>query len=416
MNTEEVPPAGHDLLHNIAPTRVLGVDVARGVALFGMMAVHVFSTFHSDGTPTAATFIAGGRSAATFALLAGVSLAFLSGGRHIVHGRTRTAVAAGIAVRALLIGAIGLALGYTQQIDVILPFYAALFLLTIPLLGLRPRVLAGIAGVVIVAAPVVLVATFDADLPYFNAGINPTFGMLLQDPVGLVVDLLVSGTYPAIAYIAYLLVGLAIGRLDLSSLRVARRLLSGGLALAVSAWFASSLLLFHLGGLTQLHAAAGSESDPARALNIILWEPDPTSVSTWWWLALRAPHSNTPLDLLLTLGSAMAVLGLALLMARIPTGARILRPLAAAGSMTLTFYSAHLIVLATGVLPGNPVVLYLTMVVTVLIVATVWRRWLGQGPLERLVATTARRARRAVAARRWGSALPRLGGLLRRMG
>jgi hypothetical protein len=32
-----------------------------GVALLGMMAVHVYETFWSDGTPTGATTIAAGR-------------------------------------------------------------------------------------------------------------------------------------------------------------------------------------------------------------------------------------------------------------------------------------------------------------------------------------------------------------------
>jgi uncharacterized membrane protein len=117
------------------PGRVIGVDVARGIALIGMMAVHVFATFDRHGTPTLATALAAGRSATTFVLVAGVSLAFLSGGQRVVDGRARTAAAAGIAVRALLIGAIGLLLGYAAdaiEVEVILPYYAALFLLAIP--------------------------------------------------------------------------------------------------------------------------------------------------------------------------------------------------------------------------------------------------------------------------------------------
>jgi len=88
------------------------------------MAVHVFATFDRHGTPTLATVLAEGRSATTFVLVAGVSLAFLSGGQGVVEGRARTAAAAGIAVRALLIGAIGLLLGYANdasEIEVILP-------------------------------------------------------------------------------------------------------------------------------------------------------------------------------------------------------------------------------------------------------------------------------------------------------
>jgi uncharacterized membrane protein len=67
--------------------RVIGVDVTRGIALFGMMSVHVLPTFNDNGTPTAATVVASGRSAATFVVAAGVSLAFISGGRTMVHGR-----------------------------------------------------------------------------------------------------------------------------------------------------------------------------------------------------------------------------------------------------------------------------------------------------------------------------------------
>ena len=93
-----------------------------------MMATHAFDTFNDNGTPTAATVIVGGRSAATFVVVARVSLAFISGGRTAVHGRHRTAGAAGVAVRAVLVGMIGLALGFTQldRLNVILPWRGAL--------------------------------------------------------------------------------------------------------------------------------------------------------------------------------------------------------------------------------------------------------------------------------------------------
>ena len=95
-------------------SRVIGVDVTRGLALLGMIAVHVFPTFHSRG-PSAATVIAGGRSAATFALVAGVSLAFLSGGRRAARGVEMTAARRGVVVRGVLVGAIGLACGYLTR-------------------------------------------------------------------------------------------------------------------------------------------------------------------------------------------------------------------------------------------------------------------------------------------------------------
>ncbi|HEX2805613.1 MAG TPA: heparan-alpha-glucosaminide N-acetyltransferase domain-containing protein, partial [Kineosporiaceae bacterium] len=255
------PSDGDGMIASPAPStsnkpRIIGVDVARCLALFGMIAAHVFEIFNDDGTPTASTVIAGGRSAATFVVVAGVSVAFLSGGRTVVQGRRRTAAAAGLAVRALLVGAIGLALGLAAAggVDVILPVYAVMFLLAIPLLGMPPRVLAGIAAAVIVLGPILLVATADAGLPYVGADAQPTLATLVRDPFGLLVLLFITGAYPVVAYLAYLCAGMAIGRCDLSSRLVAWRLLGGGLALAVVARVVSAVLLYPLGGLAHLAA------------------------------------------------------------------------------------------------------------------------------------------------------------------
>ncbi|HET9254368.1 MAG TPA: heparan-alpha-glucosaminide N-acetyltransferase domain-containing protein, partial [Pseudonocardiaceae bacterium] len=344
------------------PGRVIGVDVARGIALIGMMAVHVFATFDSRGDPTIATEVAAGRSAITFVLVAGVSLAFLSGGQRPVQGRTRTAAAAGIAVRALLIGMIGLSLGYTTgatKIEVILPYYAVLFLLAIPLLGLRPRTLALISAGLIAVVPVVIFAVVDAQGRSFRESNNPTFGHIAHDPSGLIVGIFVTGPYPVLAYLAYLCAGLALGRLDLSSRRVAAWLLGGGLGLALTARIVSAVLLFPLGGLRQLRGD-GSSSPASLATNVLLWDAKPNS--SWWYLALPAPHSLTPIDMIHTLGSAMAVLGAALLLMRVPVVARLLRPLAAVGTMTLTLYCGHVLVLAPGLPDDTPGTTFFLMV------------------------------------------------------
>ncbi len=380
------------------PGRVIGVDVARGIALIGMMAVHVFATFDRHGTPTPATVLAGGRSATTFVLVAGLSLAFLSGGQRVVEGRARTAAAAGIAVRALLIGAIGLWLGYAApEVDVILPYYAVLFFLAIPLLGLRPHTLTLIVIALTAVAPLVVLAGRSA----VGEAANPTFETLVDDPSGLIVGLLVTGIYPALAYLAYLCAGLALGRLDLSSRRIAAWLFGGGLGLAAIARIVSDVLLFPLGGLEHLQGGHLREvdlsgSDLVEARNVLLWDPELTS--SWWYLALPAPHSTTPVDMVRTLGSALAVLGAALLLSRVPVVARLLRPLAAAGAMTLTLYCGHLLVLATGVLDDAPEMMFFLLVVGAFAFGVAWQRWMGQGPLERLVAAAAGRARRAATA------------------
>jgi hypothetical protein len=94
---------------------------------------------------------------------------------------------------------------------------------------------------------------------------------------------------------------------------VAWWLLGAGAALAVAARVVSSIVLHPLGGLARLTSQDGSGAGPAE----LLWE-HPHLSSSWWYLALPAPHSHTPVDVTHTLGSAMVVLGAALLLTRVP--------------------------------------------------------------------------------------------------
>jgi uncharacterized membrane protein YeiB len=380
--------------------RFLGVDVARGVALISMLAANVFDDLDENGEPTLAVMTVTGRSATMFVMVAGISLAFITGGRHPVQGRDRRAVAVGIVVRALLIGAIGLALGYVAPGDfqVILPFYALFFLLAIPLVGLRPRTLALIAaGLVVIGPLLVLGAAFLGIDPVNEGGL--TFNDAVTDPIGFLLQLFVTGRFPAAVYMIYLLAGLAVGRLDLSSTRVAIRLLVGGLILAVISWFTSSVILFNLGGLEHLIDAAGPDSDPAMARNEMLW--DAPRVDSWWWLAVRSHHAATPIGATHSLGTAFAVLGAVLLVVRLAAARRLLWPVGVAGAMTLTIYSTQVLIVGSGWLSTDPLVLFLLTAVGAVVFAVIWRRFAGQGPLERIVSMAAGRARRAAMGWRW---------------
>lgn len=373
-----------------AVPRIVGVDVARGLALLGMFSVHVFGAFDAAGSPTPAWMFAGGRSSATFAVTAGIGLAFTTGGRWPATGRP--AIVA-VAARAAVIALIGLLLGYASRaadldVDVILVFYALLFLIAIPLLGLGPRLPACLSLFLAVAAPFAVHALRGVlPEPVFDG--DPTLQDVVADPLGLVSDLLVHGDYPVLAWTAYLCAGLALGRLDLTSRKIATRLLGGGLALVAGVWLLSSLVLFRFGGLRHLWSAEFPGASRAEAL----W--DSPDGATWWALLSRAPHTTTPFDMLLTLGSAVAILGGALLLTRSTPLTRALTPLAAAGSMPLTLYAAHVLLLATGALAGSPELLYAVMTTGALLFALSWRR-VGRGPLETVVAGAARRCREAV--------------------
>ncbi|GAA1754927.1 hypothetical protein GCM10009767_12850 [Kocuria aegyptia] len=379
------------------------MDAARGLALIGMVAIHILPAW-DPGTfePTAQWTLFAGRSAALFALLAGVGLAFSTGGRAPHTGRAMTADRAGVAVRALLIAGLGLAINHVlpgETIDDvpavnILVYYGAFFLLAIPFLRLSARVLFAWAGCFALAGPVLVHVLRDV-LPAVER-YNPDYLDLFGDPGATAARLLLTGTFPALPYLAYLLTGLAIGRLDLAGIRVQAGLVLVGVLLAVGAWLTSWMLVERAGGFDQLVSRTPG-LDEELVTDIIVFGPDPTlPTTTWWWLAVGGPYTNTPPALLLGLGSAMAALGLFLLLAR-RSGAWLL-PLSAMGAMTLTVYSVHLLALATEVHYDQPL-WFLVHVAVAMAFALLWRRAVGQGPLERLVAALVRATRRRVLSR-----------------
>jgi len=109
------------------------------------------------------------------------------------------------------------------------------------------------------------------------------------------------------------------------------------------------------------------------------------------WLAVDAPHSSTPLDLLHTTGVAVAITAGCVLASRVlPVG--LLRPLVAAGGLTLTLYRLHLLALTW--FPdawGEP----LTFVAHVAVMRVLAPLWLAMGLTLRLLAARTDRLARA---------------------
>ena len=379
-----------------SPRRVGGVDAARGIALLGMMAVHTLPLTDDSGTVTATGHIAAGTSAALFGVLVGVSVALLTGRRRVPLGaESAPRHALRLLLRGVAVGTIGLVLGQASigEVDIILTYYGVLFLLAIPLIYLSTRTLFALGAVLVVLAPITNFLLREHVAPFEL--IDPSFTALFTDPGGLLAALLFTGAYPAWPWLAYLCVGIAVGRCSLPKLRTAAWLTVAGVLIAVVAAAVSEVALTLLGGLERLQASPGL---PPDQLSAALTEgPDGvTPTSTWWWLAVDTAHSSTPLDMAYTIGTSLVVLGAMLLLdlglERVRTnqigrvGRGVLAPLAAAGSMTLTLYSLH--VLFVGVVPqAQPWLVYLTQVVLALGVGLLWRRKVGRGPLEAGVST-----------------------------
>jgi uncharacterized protein len=339
-------------LRDLSPSRLRGIDVARGLAVLGMMAAHVGAHRDFDfARPDTWLGIADGRSSILFATVAGVSIALMSGRTTPVQGEELVRVRLRILIRAVVIFAVGgLLIMLATRVGVILEFYAVMFALSLPFLRLPARKLFELAAVFAVLAPLVDLLLIDA--------------LRAAPRVSAIVQFVVTGQYPVLIWLAFLFTGLGIGRLDLTSSRVRTRLVVVGAALAVAGY-----------GLGVVLAGLFRRLEGAEVIFTV------------------EPHSGSMFEVIGSGGFAMAVIGLCLLAAdraRWP-----LFPLEATGSMALTVYSLHIVAIA---LIGDDAFeqtdygLYLGFVVVTLVAATLWRLTAGAGPFERMLASVARRA------------------------
>jgi uncharacterized protein len=335
-------------------SRIVGIDIARGLAVLGMFGAHIGVSEPFDWTPNTWLDLVNGRSSILFAVLAGVSIAIISGGRKRVSGVPLLQARARIFARAALIFVLGgLLTALGTQVAVILPAYAVLFVFALPFLRWSPQRLFALAGVLAIVMPVV----YTAILPFFEA-LQPS----------AIVELVVTGHYPAMIWLVFVLVGLGVGRLDLRVRRVQGWMLGLGVALALLGY-----------GIGTLVAPLGT-SDPGRRPATLL---SPLDFST---LLTTEAHSGSPFEVIGSTGFVLAVFALCLL--AVPLLRYVLYPVAAVGAMALTAYSVHIVAIAfygdiVGTIFDNS--LYLSYVITALVGCTLWSLLFGRGPFERIL-------------------------------
>ncbi|MEI9413231.1 heparan-alpha-glucosaminide N-acetyltransferase domain-containing protein [Mesorhizobium salmacidum] len=346
--------------------RLVGVDLARGLAVFGMYAVHVGPDPSEGGVTDFFLELAHGRSSALFAFLAGFSLVLITG-RIPKTGQAGRQAATKIVIRALILLALGLLLEVTQAPVVeILAFYGLYFLLVLPLYRLDAVTLAAIGLSTTLVLPqlsFLLNEMMDEEMPF--------------------VTLWLSGTYPAITWIPFVIAGMAVARLNLTKVTTRRWLAIAGIVLAVLGYGGSALALHYMPGVAEAITEQGGD------IGDLSWS---NAGETWSgygavWLWVASPHSDTTFSILGNTGVALLVLAISLAVS--DTRLRVLTaPIATVGSMSLTAYMLHI----GGIWVLDPVGSLYELggfVLATSAFATLWRRAFGRGPLEALMGKAA---------------------------
>jgi uncharacterized membrane protein YeiB len=351
MTSRDLPPR---------PVRIHGLDYARALAIIGMIGAHAGDVPEFWLTePSTWLGVIHGNPSILFGLLAGVSIAIMTGRTRIPEPHEMPTLRLRLVGRGAVIFGVGLVLeALGTVVAIILTFYGLLYLLVLPFLRLRPRTL------VIIAAGIGLA--------------GPSLGMCLMYLGGLTyapgLNFLIGGMYPLTTWLPLLLLGLAIGRGDITRI-------TNALAMAVlgfGVWLLAQgvgVLAFDL--IYDLESAGDPDSASAIVVRALL---DITA------------HSGSTIELIASAGFAFGVLGVCLCL---PAAlAPVLRPLGALGAMPLTSYSAHILSLALlwpgAQLPLSNLAWFVTVVV-LLIACPLYLGRFDRGPLEALAGRVGRR-------------------------
>lgn len=402
---------------SVQSPRLPGIDVARALAIFGMIAAHVAAGPSSVSIMDPSTYpaLVHGRPAVLFALLAGVSISLMTG-----RGERPTSVNGVQGIRLKLIGRalaiflIGLVLEQLGTgISIILTFYGVLYAVALPFVWAKTRTLIIVGTCLGVVGPSLL-AIIQYLLPKGNA--SPTIGLVL------------GGVYPLPVFWGILLLGMALGRLHLQSTRALAGLVAVGVCASAIGYGVGSMWGNDEepknGWINQDDRNGTSQPDWSAVISKLkkqkaqqsdgVQPKDQTAQSSggsasdegiesrWgqYWDALdstkelkdslkrslvdSAPHSGGTAEFVGSGGFALIVVALCQLI--VSRARRWFIPIAVTGAMPLTIYTAHVIIVfavggPAGTVVSNP--LYWSLVIGSIVFANVWMAFFGRGPLER---------------------------------
>lgn len=359
-----------------AKVRIHGIDLARAIAVLGMISAHLSSAEGETAPGQLMISVTDSLPSALFAVLAGVSLSLMGTGPAREGGQALATNRHRLLVRGLVVIGIGVVLLITQMsiLVVLIPLGAAMILL-VPAIRARTSTLVTLAVSFLLAGPAAQVLF----------------------PGAMEQSSLFGGSYPLLAWLGYVTIGILLHRLLIPASVVAQVvvLVTGTVGTFFGIWLRDVLGML---GTDPAGTAQTYSSDPV-ALNTAPVLLDPAAYT---FLSPEG-HSGGLVDQLACIAASLAVIAASLLLTRSAAITRVLYPLRATGSMGLSVYVIHVVTASMvmggftgGMIPyeiivedyvfgaAYPVALAITIVVAI-VAASLWKLQFRRGPLETVV-------------------------------
>lgn len=241
--------------------RIIGFDIARALAIFGMVVVNFKIAMNATtGNPSLLWFASlfEGRASALFVVLAGVGVTFLTNKARLSNNANSIKSARiSLLKRAILLIVIGLAYTPIWEAD-ILHFYGFYFLIATIIFTFGNKKLLIIATVIMLLFPL-LMAFFD-----YSKGWDWTIfkyhGFWTFD--GMIRHIFYNGFHPVFPWAAFLVFGMWLGRQELSSTKVRKKIF----LTASGIWVVTESLFYGLRGYFKNATDLGMSSEDIQLL------------------------------------------------------------------------------------------------------------------------------------------------------
>ncbi len=308
--------------------RIMGIDVARALAVFGMVIVNFKMVFGNLGNVWLNDFlnVLNGKAASTFVVLAGVGIALMSkksvkknNKEDIIKTKTK------LLKRALFLFIAGTSYSIIWPAD-ILHFYGVYMLLAIMLLKSSQKVLFFISlGLIVIYPILMMIWNYDIGWDYTKMEY-----LNFWTAKGFVRNLFFNGFHPVIPWSAFMIIGMWFGRMQLNNDTVVKKALWISLAVFVIVQTTSYFSILFL-----------SQGNP-----IIINELK----------QILGTNPMPPLPLYMISGSSISIfiISLCILISKKFKKNKMILILKDTGQFALTFYIAH-VVLGMGIIGAiNP--------------------------------------------------------------
>jgi uncharacterized protein len=347
--------------------RIIGLDVARALAVIGMIIVNFKVVLGQDGQTWVKSFasIFDGKAAAMFVVLAGVGLALMTNSAIKNNDRHKLKIAKiRIAKRALFLFVLGLSYITIWPAD-ILHFYGIYMVIILMVLPFKERTILILGSAIIFFYPMLVIF-----LDYETGWDFDTLDYLgFWTFEGFIRNLFFNGFHPVMPWTAFMLFGYWFGKQDLHNDKFIKK-----------TFLVSTLIFISIQILSYLSISFLAEGNQEAALEL-------TEILG------TNPMPPLPFYMFNGISIAFAIISACILIARRFEDSIIIGALHKTGQLALTFYVAHVII-GMGIIElvapekmGNYTVEFsvsyaLVFSLLCIVFAVIWRKYKKSGPLE----------------------------------